>query len=496
MTTTSMAPEASPPWTNRSGVTEHRPDDHGKDSLLGRIVAQLCELTGTRAAWVVRVDEAAGTWAVDVGSGPGRPPDGLVAAAVRDRAPVQVVDAATGHVVLGVPVRRGPRVVGACVVASGGGFSPVDRSLAVLLADYAALALADHGSLAGRPLTEAVRHELAWVEASGEVHTDLVTVGSGTLDAERAEEVFRVLQEALVNVVAHAGAGRVQVGVMHGPGTVTVLVQDDGRGFDASRHGGLHEAVSGARLGLGAMTARARRLDGELEIDSGEGRGTLLRLTVPCGGPGPVAPGRPRPSVLVAAGRPVVRAGVVRLLQLGAPELGMVSEIDLGTATHDLAEVCRLLGPDVLVVEPEVLADPATGDLAGALERLARVPDAPAVVLLTPGCPDDALRVAVTGGVKGCVGPDDGDRLVDTVAAAGRGETSFGPDQLGRLAAAPRTGGVTAREREVCRLVARGLTDRQIASALSISAKTVEKHVGSLLRKTGARNRTMLVGFV
>ena len=42
------------------------------------------------------------------------------------------------------------------------------------------------------------------------------------------------------------------------------------------------------------------------------------------------------------------------------------------------------------------------------------------------------------------------------------------------------------------RLVARGLTDRQIARTLAISAKTVEKHVGSLLRKTGTHNRTML----
>ena len=199
------------------------------------------------------------------------------------------------------------------------------------------------------------------------------------------------------------------------------------------------------------MTARARRLDGELEIDSGEGRGTLLRLTVPCGGPGPVAPGRPRPSVLVAAVRPVVRAGVVRLLQLGAPELGMVSEIDLGTATHDLAEVCRLLGPDVLVVEPEVLADPATATSPAPSTGSPACPTPRPSSCSPPECPDDALRVAVTGGVKGCVGPDDGDRLVDTVAAAGRGETSFGPDQLGRLAAAPRTGGVTAREREVCR---------------------------------------------
>ena len=42
-------------------------------------------------------------------------------------------------------------------------------------------------------------------------------------------------------------------------------------------------------------------------------------------------------------------------------------------------------------------------------------------------------------------------------------------------------------------MVALGMADKQIATSLGISAKTVEKHVGSLLRKTGARNRTMLV---
>ncbi len=52
---------------------------------------------------------------------------------------------------------------------------------------------------------------------------------------------------------------------------------------------------------------------------------------------------------------------------------------------------------------------------------------------------------------------------------------------------------MTAREHEVRGLVAQDLTDRQIASAPRIPAKTVEKHVGSLLRRTGARNRTMLV---
>ncbi|WP_433801483.1 LuxR C-terminal-related transcriptional regulator [Actinomycetospora sp. CA-084318] len=471
------------PGVGSRAIGSGGPDD-GSGSLLGRVVTQLRTLTGARSAWVVRVDEAAGAWSVDVGDGAAAPPEDLVAAVVRDRAPV--TSTGSGTPVLGVPVRRGPRVIGVCAVA-GARLSATDRGLAELFADYAALALVDHGSLAGRPLLEAVRQELAWVERAGVPRTDLVTVGSGTLDDARAEEIFRVVQEALVNVVAHAAAGRVQVGVLHGPGTVTVLVEDDGTGFDATRHGGLAEAASGAHRGLVAMSARARRLDGDLEIGSGTGGGTLLRLTVPCGPEAPT-PGRPRPSVLVAAGRPVIRAGVVRQLQLGAPELGMVSEVDLG-AGHDLAAACRLLGPDVLVVEPDLL--PA--DLPGALERLAALPTAPAVVLLADACADHALRTAVSAGARGCVGPDDGERLVEVVTAAGRGESTFRPDQLGRLAAAPRVRGITAREHEVCALVARGMTDRQIATALRISAKTVEKHVGSLLRKTGARNRTMLV---
>lgn len=54
---------------------------------------------------------------------------------------------------------------------------------------------------------------------------------------------------------------------------------------------------------------------------------------------------------------------------------------------------------------------------------------------------------------------------------------------------------LTPREREVRLLVERGWQDKQIASTLGISFKTVEKHVGSILRKTGARNRTQLASF-
>lgn len=61
-----------------------------------------------------------------------------------------------------------------------------------------------------------------------------------------------------------------------------------------------------------------------------------------------------------------------------------------------------------------------------------------------------------------------------------------GPSPFGREAP------LTEREREVRGLVERGLPDKQIASRLGISVKTVEKHVGAVLRKTGSANRTAL----
>ncbi|MHC1558558.1 LuxR C-terminal-related transcriptional regulator [Actinomycetospora sp. C-140] len=454
------------------------------DPLLRRIADHLGTLTGG-TAWVVRVDEAGGSWAVLVGDG--TLPGDVVARLLATRAPV-LDDGHGRSPVLAVPVRRGPRIVGACVV-SADGFSDADTHLAELLAGYAALALADSGVLAGRTLEQAVRQELSWVEARGSVRADLVTVGAGAVPGDVADEVFRMAQEALLNVAVHAGAATVRVGVVHGPGTLTVLVEDDGCGFDATGGTRLHVATAGARLGLRAMAARARRLDGELEIDSTPGAGTRLRLTIPCSAAPPAAPGRARTGVLVATARPVVRAGVVRLLQLGEPGLGMVSEV--ADLADDLPGACRLLGPDVLVVEHGLLGE----DLA-VLDRLAALPAPPAVVLLAQDCPDERLRAAVAAGVKGCVDPDDEPaRLAAVVAAAGRGETLLADDQLGRLAAPPRSSGglaITPREHEVRGLVARGLTDRQIARALAISAKTVEKHVGSLLRKTGTRNRTML----
>jgi signal transduction histidine kinase len=110
-------------------------------------------------------------------------------------------------------------------------------------------------------------------ESSG-VAVELETALTGRLDDEVETAVYRMVQEALTNVIKHAGAGRVSVVVSRRDSTLTVLVEDDGSGFDPG-------AVTEGRFGLVAMRERVALLGGRLEIGSGSGSGTTLRATIP-----------------------------------------------------------------------------------------------------------------------------------------------------------------------------------------------------------------------
>ena len=90
--------------------------------------------------------------------------------------------------------------------------------------------------------------------------------------------LYRITQEALNNVVRHANASRVSVIVFRRPDTVTVMVEDDGCGFDADA-----ELTPGEHAGLGisGMRERVALLKGTLVIESSPGNGTSLKDTVP-----------------------------------------------------------------------------------------------------------------------------------------------------------------------------------------------------------------------
>ena len=96
--------------------------------------------------------------------------------------------------------------------------------------------------------------------------------------------LFRIVQEAINNIVRHADAGSATVVLQLNGGAVQLRVEDDGRGFDpgdASR-----DAVELQRLGLLGIRERAEMLGGKVEIESAPEKGTRLQVSIPLGGTG------------------------------------------------------------------------------------------------------------------------------------------------------------------------------------------------------------------
>ncbi|MCB9761750.1 MAG: sensor histidine kinase [Alphaproteobacteria bacterium] len=96
------------------------------------------------------------------------------------------------------------------------------------------------------------------------------------LPTEVATVAFRVLQEALTNVVRHAGATEAVVTLRLDPAALVLIVQDDGAGFEPSA-----ARPPGGGMGLPGMRERARAVGGDLTLRSTRGEGTRLRLSLP-----------------------------------------------------------------------------------------------------------------------------------------------------------------------------------------------------------------------
>jgi len=345
--------------------------------------------------------------------------------------------------------------------------------------------------LNGRTLDDALRSEAAWAESIGGLEVRFVSAGTPVqMEEHLSQEVLRVAREALTNIVRHAEARSVRLGLLYEQAAVTLLVQDDGQGFDPKA------GWQGDRFGLRAISDRARVLGATIDVDSLAGWGTRIRARFPYR-PHDEQSG-PRLRVLIAAARPVLRAGIVRLLSSTEPGIHVIGEA--ATAADALA-ACQDLRPDVVLADLGLSPDdtPAgrhgpDGGVTGLL--LARDPGLAVVGLCEVG--DEKLVAdAMRAGARGCVDMGaDGAELARVVVAAGRGQAILSGPVLQRLHRGLREDesepALTDRERQVRILMEQGVPDKLIAEQLVLSIKTVEKHAGAVLRKTGARNRTEL----
>ena len=130
-------------------------------------------------------------------------------------------------------------------------------------------------------LLPALRWQIDRFEAQTGIH---VSFQHGDLERRFAPQVeitaFRIVQEALTNVARHSGVRQAQVEVRAGPATLSVRIEDEGRGFDV--------AAAGARSsGLNGMLERSRLAGGRLTIESEPGEGTRLSLELPLEAPAP-----------------------------------------------------------------------------------------------------------------------------------------------------------------------------------------------------------------
>jgi len=202
--------------------------------------------------------------------------------------------------------------------------------------------------------------------------------------------------------------------------------------------------------------------------------------------------------VLLADDHALVRQGV-RLILDGQPDLRVVAEAGDGA---QVLELLRTHDVDLVVLD---VAMPRMTGLQAAAE-VARRPHPPKVLLLSMYDDEQYLLAALEVGASGYVVKSVADR--DLVAAC-RAAVQGGPfhyagarsalvrEQLERRERGARTPGpvLTPREQEVVKLIAEGWTSRQIAGALTISAKTVDRHRTNALAKLGMRDRTELTRY-
>ncbi|MEV7424498.1 MULTISPECIES: response regulator transcription factor [unclassified Streptomyces] len=209
--------------------------------------------------------------------------------------------------------------------------------------------------------------------------------------------------------------------------------------------------------------------------------------------------------VIIVDDQAMVRAGFAALLSAQA-DIDVVGEAPDGRAG---VEVSRSTLPDVVLMDVRM---PEMDGLAAARALLSPPPGVihlPKVLMLTTFDVDDyvyeALRAGASGFLLKDAPPAD---LIAAVRIVAAGEALLAPSVTRRLIAdfaqqrpAPRRErsqrlrGLTPRETEVLELIARGLSNQEIADRLVVAEQTVKTHIGRVLSKLGLRDRAQVVIF-
>ncbi|HEV3486570.1 MAG TPA: response regulator transcription factor [Vicinamibacterales bacterium] len=193
--------------------------------------------------------------------------------------------------------------------------------------------------------------------------------------------------------------------------------------------------------------------------------------------------------VILVEDHPLVRSAIRQTLTV--PGIQILAE---ASSAEEALDVVHRHQPDVILLDIDL---PGMNGVQLVRELAPRLPNCK-IVMLTGSTRNEDVVAAIRNGAAGYLTKDMApDALVRSLMGIRDGDLPMPrrlAAQLVRQLLKPTTssdhGGLSEREQEVLRLVADGLTDREIGRGLGISPRTVGRHVGSILSKLGVRNRS------
>ncbi|MGH3358121.1 MAG: response regulator [Nocardioidaceae bacterium] len=198
--------------------------------------------------------------------------------------------------------------------------------------------------------------------------------------------------------------------------------------------------------------------------------------------------------VLIVDDEYLIRSGL-RAIVDSEDDLEVVAEASDGT---EVLPIVRSLRPDVVMMDVRM---PTMNGIETTRMLIDKLDDPPAILVVTTYENDeyvyDALRVGARGFVLKRITPEG---LAEAIRVVANGDSLLFPAAVRQLVAAQPGSGkrrelpaLTDREGEILRLMATGASNAEIAKELYITVETVKTHVGNVLAKVGARDRTQAV---
>ena len=296
---------------------------------------------------------------------------------------------------------------------------------------------------------------------------------------------YRLVQEALTNTLKYAGPAQAWV---------TLRWRDDELELEVANNGSSEAASNGTGHGLAGMRERVALCGGTLETGPRDGGGFVVRCHLP------LESRRMSVKVLIVDDQSLVRAGF-RMILDAEPDIEVVGEAADGL---EAVLAARQTEPDVILMDVRM---PNVDGLEATRRLLDGRDEGPRILILTTFDLDEYVYEALRAGASGFMLKDTPpEELVEAIMIVARGDALLAPSITRRVIeefvrrppasarkAPPELEELTAREREMLRFIAKGLSNAEIAKAAFVSETTVKTHVAHILMKLRLRDRVQAV---